>query len=68
MTDRHPQWIADRTNPSPSFGSSCSTPVSSERSMAPEYSDSSSCAALIDVHADSSSGEDSDSSSSEDDQ
>ena len=68
MASRHAQWRADRTDPPANVDDLPSVASSSERSEAPESSGSGSCVALMDVHADSSSEEDSYISSSESDQ
>ena len=70
MADRHRQWRADRTDPLPPVEDHHldSISVSSERDVTPESSGSGLCTTLVEVHADSSSEEDSDSSSSEEDQ
>ena len=68
MTSRHAQWRANRTVPPTNIDDLPSVASSSERSEAPESSRLDSCVALVDVHADSSSEEDSYVSSSESDQ
>ena len=68
MASRHAKWRADRTVPPANVDDLPSVASSSERSEAPESSGSSSCVEVMDVHADSSSEEDSYVSSSESDQ
>ena len=65
MVNRYAQWRADRTNPTSQMDDLSSVASSSKRSVAPESSGSGSCTALVEVHTDSSSEEDSYSSSSE---
>ena len=65
MASRHAQWRADRTVPPANVDDLPFVASSSERSVAPESSRSGSCTTLVDVHAYSSSEEDSYSSSSE---
>lgn len=69
MADHYSQWIADRTDPPPSLDSHHfgSVPVSSERSVTQESDGSGSCTVLVEVYADSSSGEGSDPFLSEED-
>ena len=68
MASRHAQWRANRTVPPANVHDLPSVASSSERSEVPESSGSGSCVALVDVHADLSSEEDSYISSSESDQ
>ena len=68
MTSHHAQWRANRTVPPANVDDLPSVASSSERSKVPESSGSGSCVALVDVHAYSSSEEDSYISSSESDQ
>ena len=70
MADHHRQLRADRTDPPPPVGDhhSDSVSVPSKRVVASESSGSGSYTVLVEVHTDSSSEEDLDSSSSEEDQ
>ena len=68
MADRYAQWRADRTDPTPPVDDLPSPSSSSKRFVALESSGSGSCTALVEVHVDSSSEEDSYSSLSESDQ
>ena len=68
MADRYAQWRADRTDLTPPVDDLPTPSSSFERFVASESSGSGSCTALVEVHADSSLEEDSDSSSSEEGQ